>query len=171
MHKTTDNQKEIFDIVDEKDNVIGRATRGEVHKNKNLIHRSIGVFIFNKQGELFMQKRSNTKDTDPGKWTISCSGHVNSGDNYETTAKRELKEELGVNLSIVYKSKFICVAPKETEMCTLFNAFSEGPFQLLEEEISEGKFVTQNELRSLLKRDKIELSFMGREALETIGWL
>lgn len=74
----TDNQKEVFDIVDEHDNVIGKATRGQAHADKNLIHRSIGVVVFNKKGKVFLQQRSATKDTEPLKWTISASGHVTS---------------------------------------------------------------------------------------------
>ncbi len=76
--KTTDNQNEIFDVVDEDDNVIGRVKRGEANRNKNLIHRSIGVAVFNRKGEIYLQQRSSTKDTDPMCWTISCSGHVRS---------------------------------------------------------------------------------------------
>jgi isopentenyldiphosphate isomerase len=76
--KTTDNQNELFNIVDEKDNVVGQATRGEVHKNKSLIHRSVGVVVFNSRGEIFLQQRSAGKDTDPRKWTISASGHVSA---------------------------------------------------------------------------------------------
>jgi len=78
MIKTTDNQNEIFDIVNEEDRVIGQTTRGEAHGNPKLMHRSIGVVIFNSKGEIFLQQRSATKDTDPLKWTISCSGHVES---------------------------------------------------------------------------------------------
>ena len=74
--KISDNQNEIFDVVDENDKVIGQARRGEAHRNKKLIHRSVGVLVFNKKGELFLQQRSATKDTDPLKWTISASGHV-----------------------------------------------------------------------------------------------
>ena len=92
----TDNLKELFDIVDENDKVVGRATRGQVHGNPKLIHRSVGVAVFNSKGELFLQKRTATKDTDPLLWTISCSGHVGRGDAYEKTAVRELEEELGI---------------------------------------------------------------------------
>lgn len=106
--KTTDNQNEIFDIVDKNDNVIGQARREEVRRNKNLIHRSIGVAIFNKKGEMFLQQRSAGKDTDPLKWTISCSGHVLAGENYEETVLRELNEELGLDLF----HSFLCL-PKE----------------------------------------------------------
>jgi len=49
--KTTDNQEEIFDIVNEEDQVIGKTTRGETYKNKNLIHRSIYMAVFNSKGD------------------------------------------------------------------------------------------------------------------------
>ncbi len=98
MTKTTDNQNEVFAVVDENDRVVGEATRREVHKDKNLIHRSVGVAVFDAKGELFMQQRSPTKDTEPLKWTISCSGHVDKGEGYEETAVRELSEELGLDI-------------------------------------------------------------------------
>lgn len=106
--KTTDNLEEILDVVDEEDRVIGQATREEVHRNKKLIHRSIGVAVSNDKGELFLQQRSATKDTDPNKWTISCSGHVGAGDDYLATVYRELEEELGIRIF----HSFLCL-PKE----------------------------------------------------------
>jgi isopentenyldiphosphate isomerase len=107
MIQTTDNQNKIFDVVNEKDEVIGQAKRGEAHGNSKLIHRSIGVAVFNSKGELFLQQRSETKDTEALKWTISCSGHVNSGGSYEETFFRELKEELGINC---FTSPFLCLS-------------------------------------------------------------
>ncbi len=169
--KTTDNQDELFDIVDKDDQVIGQSTRGKLHRNKNLIHRSIGVCVFNSKGEIYLQKRSNTKDTDPGKWTISCSGHVLSGDSYQVTAARELKEELGVDLQIEFVVKYLCHASNETEMQMLFKAYSEGPFKLHPQEIEEGKFYTQDKLKVAIRRGEIELSFSGKMALKKIGWI
>lgn len=172
MSQTTDNQNEIFDVVDEKDNVIGQTTRREANINKNLFHRSIGVAVFNSKGEMFLQQRSATKDTDPLCWTISCSGHVNSGDTYEDTAKRELTEELGLkDLPLEFVAKYICRAPHETEMTMLYKTLSDGPFKLHPQEISQGKFFTQKELLEAVKSGKIELSFMGKLALEKLGWL
>ncbi len=105
MMKITDNQEEIFDIVDEKDQIIGKVKRKEANNNNKIIHRSVFVCVFNKKGELFMQKRSSTKDTDPLLWDVSCSGHVASGDSYLTAAKRELGEELGIDIPIIYVDK------------------------------------------------------------------
>ena len=168
---TTDNQQELFDVVDIDDKVEGKATRRQVHQNRNLIHRSIGVCVFNSSGELFLQKRSASKDSDPLKWTISCSGHVIAGDNYEVTVHRELQEELGIDTEIKQVGKLFCSAPSETEISMIYTAFHEGPFTLHPDEIEEGKFFTQNELNESIKSGKIILSFMGKLVLEKMEWV
>ena len=71
--------EEYFDVVDLADRVIGRATRNEVHQ-KGLYHRAVHVLVFNSQGQLFLQKRSASKDTFPGKWDSSASGHLCAGE-------------------------------------------------------------------------------------------
>src|SRR4051812_48340723 len=87
--------EEWFDIVDTADEVIGRATRREAHA-RGLWHRAVHVLVFNAAGQLFLQKRSLKKDMSPGLWDSSCSGHVDSGEDYDTSAVRELGEELGL---------------------------------------------------------------------------
>ena len=167
----TDNQDELFDIVNGNDEVIGQASRGEVHNNPKLIHRSIGIIIYSTDKRIFLQQRSMGKDTDQGKWTISCSGHVGSGDSYKKAAERELQEELGIKIPISQLTKYLVHSPQETEMTTLFTAVSDGPFSLASAEISGGKFMVKKELELELKMGRIELSFSGKRALEKIGWL
>ena len=87
--------EEIFDVVNERDEVIGRAPRREVHA-RDLLHRAIHVLVFNARGEVFLQKRSLTKDTSPGLWDSSTSGHVDAGEDYDACAVRELREEIGL---------------------------------------------------------------------------
>ena len=86
---------EIFDIVNERDEVIGQETRATVHKT-GLKHRAVHVLVFNRRGEVFLQKRSMTKDTAKGKWDSSASGHLNAGEDYDACAVRELQEEIGL---------------------------------------------------------------------------
>ena len=86
---------EIFDVVDENDVVTGTATRGEVHAQR-LVHRAVHVFVFNKRGDLLLQKRSRLKDLCPGVWDSSVAGHLDSGESYEAAALRELGEEMGI---------------------------------------------------------------------------
>ena len=92
----TKQTEEWFDVVNERDEVVGRATRREVHA-RGLLHRAVHVLVFDKAGRIFLQKRSMTKDMSPGLWDSSCSGHVDSGEDYDTSATRELGEEIGVH--------------------------------------------------------------------------
>ncbi|MEX1116940.1 MAG: 16S rRNA (adenine(1518)-N(6)/adenine(1519)-N(6))-dimethyltransferase RsmA [Akkermansiaceae bacterium] len=86
---------EIFDVVDEHDVVTGQVTRGEVHAQK-LLHRAVHVFVYNKRGDLLLQKRSLLKDACPGLWDSSVSGHLDAGEDYAPAAVRELEEEMGI---------------------------------------------------------------------------
>lgn len=90
--------EEIFDVVDADDQVTGTATRSEVHE-RMLIHRAVHVFVFNKRGDLLLQKRSALKDLCPGLWDSSVAGHLDSGEDYPAAASRELGEEMGIAVS------------------------------------------------------------------------
>ncbi len=90
---------EIFDVVDERNRVVRRESRHEVHRG-SLRHRAVHVFLSaeNAAGEplLLLQKRSHLKDKAAGKWDSSAAGHLDAGEDYATTAARELREELGI---------------------------------------------------------------------------
>ena len=90
---------EQFPVVDENDEVRGQASRAEVHGN-NLRHRAVHILIFNHVGDLYLQQRSRWKDRHPLKWDSSAAGHVTVGENYDETARRELKEELGIDVPL-----------------------------------------------------------------------
>src|SRR5688572_27877040 len=85
---------EWFDIVDEHDRVIGRELRADVHR-RGLRHRAVHILAWDEAGRLLQQKRSLRKDSAPGAWDSSASGHVDSGESYDACAPRELREELG----------------------------------------------------------------------------
>src|SRR5580692_2637126 len=89
---------ELFDIVNARDEIIGRAPRHEVHA-RGLWHRAVHVLVFNARGEVFLQKRSVLKDTAKGKWDSSSSGHVDTGETYDACAVRELREEIGLTVT------------------------------------------------------------------------
>src|ERR1700722_12214933 len=97
--------EEIFDVVNERDEVTGQAPRREVHA-RGLWHRAIHVLVFNARGEVFLQKRSMKKDTAKGKWDSSSSGHVDTGEDYDTCAVRELREEIGLAVDNVPQRLF-----------------------------------------------------------------
>lgn len=132
---------EIFDIVDDRDQVIGQCPRREVHRLGHK-HRAIHVLVFNARGEVFLQKRSMSKDTHPGVWDSSTSGHLDAGEDYDSCAIRELREEIGLVVDKAPRPLFKINACLETgqEFVWVYKHESEGPFTLHPEEIERGEW-------------------------------
>ncbi len=140
---------EIFDVVNDRDEVIGQRTRGEVHR-LGLKHRAVHVLVFNRRGELFLQKRSMKKDTFPGAWDSSAAGHLNQGEDYDACAIREL---WGGNRPA---NRFDAARPAAKgiearpdtgqEFVWIYRLESEGPFNLHPEEIETGAWFAPDAL-------------------------
>lgn len=92
-----DEYKQMLEVVDEEDNVIGLETRVKIHK-EGLLHREIHVFFFTPNNEIIFQHRAKDKETYPDKLDATVGGHVEPGDSYEKTAIKESKEETGINI-------------------------------------------------------------------------
>ena len=138
---------EYFYVVDEDDNVIGKASREECHASNRLIHRSVYIFILNSKNELFIQRRSLNKDLYPGYYTGSATGHVDFGEDYDEAARRELKEELGIDAPLERLCKFKSFSDIEREISALYLCRYDGPINFDREEISEGVFLTVEEIK------------------------
>ena len=91
-----DNKEEMFPLVNENGVIIGAAKRGECHDGSKKLHPVVHLHVFNSKGELFLQKRADWKDIQPGKWDTSVGGHIDLGENVEMALKREAGEELGI---------------------------------------------------------------------------
>lgn len=96
---TTDPQHELLDVVDGNNVVIATATRGEIHK-KGLRHRACHIIVFNPSGQVYVQRRSLSKDNGAGLWDSSSAGHVDSGESFADCAVREMAEELGLTIAV-----------------------------------------------------------------------
>jgi isopentenyl-diphosphate delta-isomerase len=146
MSKMTD---EWFDVVNERDEVVGRETRRVVHAT-GLWHRAVHVLVFDQAGRVFLQKRSMKKDLSPGLWDSSCSGHLDAGEDYDAAAVRELREEIGVAVSLPASLErwFRIEACEETgwEFCWIYRLRHEGPFVLHPDEIEAGEWIGVEEL-------------------------
>jgi isopentenyldiphosphate isomerase len=139
--------EEIFDVVNERDEVIGQKPRSEVHR-LGLTHRATHVLVFNSQGQVFLQKRSMLKDRQPGVWDSSASGHLDSGEDYDACALRELREEIGLRLETPPRRLFKLSASEETdhEHVWIYRCQAEGPFTLHPEEIERGDWFTKEDV-------------------------
>lgn len=152
MNQPNSYTADLFDVVDENDTVLKTEDRSTVHREK-LFHRAIHVFVFNEAGKLFLQRRSLTKDTAPGKWVSSCSGHVDSGEDYDEAAERELAEEISLTNPVNLKRMFKEKPCKQTgyEFVWVYTCESEGPFGLDPFEVSEGQWIEVKHLNNWLK--------------------
>jgi isopentenyldiphosphate isomerase len=135
--------EEYFNIVDERDQVIGLKSRREIH-TRALRHRAAHILVFNSRGEVFLQKRSMKKDCCPGLWDTSAAGHLDAGEDYDGCAVRELGEELGLHLSAPPMRLFKVDARPDTgwEFVWVYRCEADGPFTLNPDEIQEGKWVS-----------------------------
>lgn len=144
---------EYLDVVDENDNVVRRGTRDDCHKN-HLIHRGVYVFVSNSKDQIFLQKRIESKDMHPGYYTASASGHADAGEMYDQAAKRELKEELNIDVPFKRLCKFKNFSSLQKEFCMLYSCNYDGEIKFNEKEISEGKFFDREEIEREITRGK-----------------
>jgi len=144
---------EILDVVDENDNVIGKVTREEVHKNK-LIHRSVMFFILDKDGRVFVSQRTKEKDMFPEYWSITLGGHVNSGETYEETVVREAWEEAKIKEKPFLITSLKKRIPEEKENSMIYGFVTDQKPKLEKKELKQGKFMTLKEIEKKIKEEK-----------------
>ncbi len=153
--------EEVFDIVDENDEVKGIATRKEVHGNPSLIHRVVHVLLFNSKGDLFLQKRALNKDVQPGKWDTSVGGHVDSGEEYLFAAFREMSEELGINPeNIEFQYKYLHGNDYESEYVSTYHCVWDGEIVINRDEIDDGRFWSLGEIEENRDSDIFTPNFL-----------
>ncbi|KAG7671001.1 hypothetical protein Ndes2526B_g01232 [Nannochloris sp. 'desiccata'] len=95
-----DREDEVFELVDENDQVIGREHRGVVHR-QGLLHRAVYAWVFNPAGELLIQRRSPLKKIGANQWDLSAAEHLQPGEDYLSAVVRGLSEELGIQTEAV----------------------------------------------------------------------
>ncbi len=147
---------EIFDVVNDRDEVVGQAARAEVHRRR-LLHRAVHVLVFGTDGRVFLQQRSMLKDTSPGLWNSSCSGHLDAGEDYDAAAARELGEEIGLTVTPASQlTRLLKLTPcRETgwEFAWIYTARGDGPFALHPAEVERGEWFAVGEVtRALTER-------------------
>jgi len=147
--------EEIFDVVNDYDEVIGKASRREVHA-RGLKHRAVHVLVFNPSSEIFLQKRAASKDLFPHRYDSSASGHLNSGEEYDACALRELHEELGLTVSpAALRKHFKITACPETggEFVWLYSMQGDFTPTPNPSEIESGCFFSVDFVKALIAQD------------------
>ena len=145
--------QERIQIVDRDDIPLTSTTRAEM-RQRRLIHRAAYILVFNDKGELFIQKRTMTKDIYPGHWDLAAGGVVLAEESYVDAAERELAEELGVTacpLQHLFDQYF--EDSSNRVWGHIFSCISNGPFVLQKEEIAHGHFIPLDDITALHRRE------------------
>lgn len=144
----SDNQKEMFPIVDEQGNITGAASRGECHSGSKLLHPVVHLHVFNSQGELYLQKRPDWKDIQPGKWDTAVGGHVDLGESVEMALKREAQEELGITaFTSELLTNYVFESEREKELVFAHKTIYDGVVSPTDE-LAGGRFWTLDEIKA-----------------------
>ena len=156
----TDNQQEIFPIVDEEGTVLGRATRGECHNGSKLLHPVVHLHVFNTQGDVYLQKRPEWKDIQPGKWDTAVGGHIDYGETPEEALRREVREELGMtDYTSEFISKYVFESQREKELVYVHCTTYDGTIQPSRNELDGGRFWTMDEIRKAIGKNILTPNF------------
>ena len=147
--------EEIVEIVDRDNRVIGAVTR-RIMRQQKLIHRASSILVFNSTGELFLQKRTQSKDIYPGYWDLAAGGVVLAGESYEEAAHRELREELGlVNVKLRLQFDQYFEDADNKVWGRIYSCTSNGPFTLQAEEIDHGRLLPLSGIAQLHQTEPI----------------
>lgn len=153
-------QEDIFDVVNENDEVTGQEPRSVVHR-ENLLHRAVHLWLKNSDGRVLLQRRAKVKANHPDVYDSSASGHVDTGEAYDFSMMREAHEEIGVNLGLTDLEEIAYVKAcdeTEQEFVRLYIAENEGPFTLQETEVDDVKWFSPEEIDKMLDADPSEFA-------------
>lgn len=134
-------------VIDEYGTVIGRSAREYCHSGSRVLHPVVHLHIIDRFGRIFLQRRSESKTVQPGKWDTAVGGHVAYGEGIVEALYRESGEELGLTqYNPVYIDTYLYDSKDEREMVFVFAAVGSYKVKLNENEISEGRFWTVEEI-------------------------
>jgi isopentenyl-diphosphate delta-isomerase type 1 len=143
--------EEMLDIVDDQDRVLSRAPRSRVLREYH-IHRAVVFFVFDEDGNVLVNQRSDTKDPYPAYWSIACGGHVLAGESYESAVRREVREETGLETPARYIASYQKRTADERENVKVYAVTADREPVLFPDEIQQGRFMSLAEINEMLSR-------------------
>ena len=155
-----DNSQEMFPIVDEDGNILSAATRGECHGGSKLLHPVVHLHLFNSKGEIYLQKRPEWKDIQPGKWDTAVGGHVDLGESISQALIREVREELGILLedAPTLLAHYLFESDRERELVFVYKLVYDGDVKP-SEELDGGRFWSIKEIHENLEKQVFTPNF------------
>jgi isopentenyl-diphosphate delta-isomerase len=149
MEDKTNTPNELMDLVNEDDEVVGDVLKGEANSDTCLIHREVGIIIYDDDKKVLIQQRSKKKNLNPGMWAVSCAGHVPKGMSPLDAAHMELKEELGFDTELEFIEKRLDRISTETRFVYWYvGKYNKERITVEPEEVEEVKWISETEFGS-----------------------
>ena len=140
---------EMVPVVEENGLVIGQTTRQSAHSGTKLMHPVIHLHIINRDGCLYIQKRSMKKDLLPGCWDTAVGGHVDYGESLEEALYREASEELGFrDFNPLFLKSYIWESAREKELVNVFATVGNFRLKPDNDEVAEGRYWNMSDIES-----------------------
>lgn len=156
----SDNRYELFPIVDDGGQFLGTISRGHAHDGTKILHPVVHLHVFNSRGDLYLQKRPEWKDIQPGKWDTACGGHVDLGERIADALQREVAEELGIRqFTPTFVARYVFESQRERELVHVHTCIYDGPITPSTTELSYGRFWSQEEIAAHLGKDTFTPNF------------
>lgn len=145
-------------LVDADDNEIGSRSKADCHRGDGLLHRAFSVFLFDRQGQLLLQQRSEQKPLWPLYWSNSCCSHPRQGESVLDAGRRRVLEELQLDCEPWFLYKFQYHADfdgkgAERELCHVFAGLVDGEIAAHPDEIADWRFVARTTLTREIAAD------------------
>ncbi|MCQ2056968.1 MAG: NUDIX domain-containing protein [Bacteroidaceae bacterium] len=142
-----DDDNELFPVVDEQGNVVGKILRGEAHNGCKVLHPVIHLHVFNSRGELYLQHRPKWKLIQPDRWDTACGGHVAYGESIGQAFEREVAEELGIKVDNAESlGSYTFESAREREFVHVFKTVYDGPINPDKDELDGGRFWSRQDI-------------------------
>lgn len=147
-----DNLQEMLPLVDAEGQVIGHTTRGECHGPKRPLHPVVHLHVFRPDGALYLQKRPDWKDIQPGRWDTAVGGHVDYGEDTLTALRREVREEIGLTaFTPTFVTRYVFECARERELVHVFRTVTDAIPQP-SAETAGGRFFLPSEIAARLEQ-------------------
>lgn len=149
----------MFPLVDEEGNIIGAASRGECHNGSKLLHPVVHLHVFNSVGDLYLQKRPEWKDIQPGKWDTAVGGHIDLGESVDIALRRETEEELGItDFTPELLTHYVFESSREKELVFAHRCTYDGEVNP-SKETDGGRFWSLEEIRENIGKEVFTPNF------------
>lgn len=148
--------EEMLPVVEPGGLVIGQATRAACHSGTHLLHPVVHLHLIDREGRIYLQKRSAAKTLWPGRWDTAVGGHVSFGEQIPDALAREAAEEIGLtDFNPAWLETYTWETARDSELVVVFALVAHPDLHPDNAEVTEGRWWTEEEIRQAIKAHRL----------------